>query len=159
MKQIDFGQTVTLVANFGVIFGIVFLVIEVQQNTQTIKAAAVQDSVTTAREQIQLFASDADTNRINMIGVGDPSRLSPEELQRYVWITRSGLLGIQGLFRQWELEILPDDDWEVWEKVLCANTATAGFHALWPENAEILNPRFVARAEACPQFQQYIAEN
>jgi hypothetical protein len=32
MKKIDIGQTVTTVANIGVIFGIVFLALELQQN-------------------------------------------------------------------------------------------------------------------------------
>ena len=34
MKKIDLGQTITILANVGVIVGIVFLVVEIRQNTQ-----------------------------------------------------------------------------------------------------------------------------
>ena len=34
MKKIDVGQTMSVVANFGVLIGIVFLVIELRQNNQ-----------------------------------------------------------------------------------------------------------------------------
>jgi hypothetical protein len=37
MKKIDFGQTVTILANVGVIAGIVFLALEVRQNQETLE--------------------------------------------------------------------------------------------------------------------------
>ena len=40
MKKIDLGQAVTLLANVGVIAGIVFLAVELQQNNELMGAAA-----------------------------------------------------------------------------------------------------------------------
>ena len=37
MKKIDLGQTITILANVGVIAGIIFLAIEIQQNTETLE--------------------------------------------------------------------------------------------------------------------------
>jgi hypothetical protein len=37
MKKIDVGQTITILANIGVIAGIGFLAIEIQQNTETLE--------------------------------------------------------------------------------------------------------------------------
>ena len=37
MKKIDVGQTITILANIGVIAGIFFLGIEIQQNTETLE--------------------------------------------------------------------------------------------------------------------------
>ena len=42
MKKIDFGQTVTLIANIGVIGGIMMLAYELQQNNKLMEAAARQ---------------------------------------------------------------------------------------------------------------------
>jgi len=40
MKKFDFGQTVSLLANLGVIAGIVFLAVELQQNNRLLSAEA-----------------------------------------------------------------------------------------------------------------------
>ena len=41
MKKIDLGQTITILANLGVIAGIVFLAVELQQNNQLMRAEAI----------------------------------------------------------------------------------------------------------------------
>jgi len=40
LKKIELGQTITILANFGVIAGIVFLGIELQQNNDLMEAQA-----------------------------------------------------------------------------------------------------------------------
>ena len=89
MKLNPLNTWLTLAANLGVIAGIIFLALEIQQNTRTMQAAAIQDSTNIARQQILMFATDAETNRIAMIGTEDPTKLSPEERKRYFWINRS----------------------------------------------------------------------
>ena len=42
MKKLDLGQTVTILANIGVIAGIVFLAVELQQNTDSVRSATIQ---------------------------------------------------------------------------------------------------------------------
>ncbi len=42
MKKIDLGQTVSIIANLGVIAGIVFLAIELSQNTDAMRSQTVQ---------------------------------------------------------------------------------------------------------------------
>ena len=42
MKKIDLGQTIQIIANVGVISGIVFLAFELQQNTVASRSAAFQ---------------------------------------------------------------------------------------------------------------------
>jgi len=43
LKKIDLGQTITILANVGVIAGIIFLGIEIQQNTVSSRVNAYQD--------------------------------------------------------------------------------------------------------------------
>lgn len=48
MKKIDLGQAISILANIGVIAGIVFLVVEIQQNTAAIRSQssiAINDSL------------------------------------------------------------------------------------------------------------------
>ena len=41
MKKIDLGQTISILANLGVIAGIVFLAVELRQNNQLLQAEAI----------------------------------------------------------------------------------------------------------------------
>lgn len=43
MKKIDFGQTISILANLGVIAGIVFLGLEIRQNSEALLAGSRQD--------------------------------------------------------------------------------------------------------------------
>ena len=59
MKKIELGQTIAIVANLGVIAGIVFLAIEIEQNTAMIEAEMRQSRTETAVSMTQaLFNSD-----------------------------------------------------------------------------------------------------
>ena len=155
MKKIDIGQTIQVLANLAVLGGIVFLGVEVQQNTRTVQAAAVQDSIEIGRQMLLLYGSDAETNRIVYVGGEDLSRLTPEEQQRYRWLLRAFLTGMQGLFRQWQLGVLPDEDWSVWSQTTCRTAATPSFLGLWDETKEGLTPAFIAYVESsCAVFRQ-----
>jgi len=136
------NQWLTLLANLGVIAGIIFLGLEIQQNTRTMQATAIQESTNVAREQIMMFATDAETNRIAMMGRDSPASLTAEERQRYSWIIRSFWLGMQGLYRQWEMEILPDEEWSVWTITICQNKSGGGEES-WQVNRQNLIPAFV----------------
>lgn len=47
MKKIDLGQAVGILANIGVIAGIIFLVFELQQNNKLLRAEAIGSVVNT----------------------------------------------------------------------------------------------------------------
>ena len=143
MKLDQLNAWLALAANVGVIAGIVFLGLEIRQNTRTMQAAAIQDSTGIAREQILMFATDAETNRIAMVGSEDPSNLNKEEQKRFFWINRSFWLGMQGLYRQWEMGVLPNLEWDVWTKIICENYSSRGGQVHWPGNKQKLIPAFI----------------
>ena len=58
----------------GVIGSLIFVGLEVRQNTVASRAAAIQQSTDVARQQIQWVTGDPEMNRIWMIGNQDPSR-------------------------------------------------------------------------------------
>ena len=45
MKRIDLGQTIQILANVGVVAGIVILAIEIQQNTRSLEVGAYQELI------------------------------------------------------------------------------------------------------------------
>ena len=97
MKKIDLGQSMTILANLGVIAGIFFLAVEVQQNTGMMEAQT-RDSVTSKQIEYYLTISQnefaADTLTKGRLG-----QLNAEstEATAFFFMTTS-------LFRTWENE-------------------------------------------------------
>jgi hypothetical protein len=143
MKIERVNQWLTLLANFGVMIGIIFLILELNQNTQALRANAIQNSTELAREQVMMFSQDADVVRITL--VEDLDELSDIDRRRAFWINRSFVTAMMGLYRQWTLGMLPDEEWENWTRIICSNAANPNFYKLW--NPSTLIPSFVQYVE------------
>jgi hypothetical protein len=137
-----------VVGLLAVVSSIIFLSLEVRQNTQAMQAAGIQDATNVARQQLLLLVGDSEAHRIEMLGHANPDQLTPEELRRYRYLIRSFWLGMQGLFRQWQLGVLPDAEWNVMSGVVCREMATAGVRSGWPSQRDTLIPEFVAFVDA-----------
>ena len=144
MQFDNVNKLLTLMANIGVVAGLIFLAMEVQQNTSALQAGAIQESTNVARQQILALATDKDLVVLNMTPL---EQLDPHDQQRAFWFKRSFWLGMQGLFRQWELGALPDEEWSVWQKVICSNYADPG--QLWSSQRDLLITEFVQFVESC----------
>ena len=147
------GKTIRDMVGFlSVAASLVFVGLEIRQNTRASEATAVQEATNVARQQVQMFALDEDANRINMIGSQTPDALGPEEWSRYRWMVISFFWGMQGLHSQWRLGVLPDDQWTAWHKVICINM-TPGARRVWSV-IDFYPPDFAAVVEGCDSFAQ-----
>jgi len=142
------NQWLTLLANLGVMTGIIFLVVELSQNTQALRANAIQNSTEVGRQQMMMFSQDPDVVRISM--TQDLSELSDIDQRRARLINGSFNFGMMGLFRQWKLGILPDEEWENWTRIICVNVENPNFYEIW--HPETLIPSYVEYVErSCGQ--------
>ena len=127
----------------AIVASLIFVAIEVNQNTRALRAEAIQRSTEVAREQLLLLAENEDVVRISMT---DLSELNDVERQRAFWINRSFMVGMQGLYRQWAMGVLPDEEWAFWTRVLCQNADSPRFREIW--QPETLMPGLVDYVEA-----------
>ena len=139
MKKTGWKDIAEIIAIAAIVASLLVLAIEVNQNTQTLRAEAIQRSTDIARQQIMMYAQSEDIARIVM--EDDLSKLTDVERRRAFWINRSMMLGMQGLFRQWRIGVLPDEEWEFWVKIICVNADDEPFEELW--TPETLMPSFV----------------
>ena len=134
---------IALIANVAVLVGIIFLVVEISQNTQALKASAIQASTSTARENISMLIENP--SLIEIIRK-DPSELTEAERLRGYWLSRHFWLSMQGLYQQWSLGVLPESEWLVWLQTICINTTSErglSGRTDWLQNTDILAPEFV----------------
>jgi hypothetical protein len=83
MKKIDVGQVISILANIGVIAGIVFLVVEIQQNTAAIRSQssiAINDSLAHLN---QALYDNPDLTDIWIRGRESLDDLDPNEAERF----------------------------------------------------------------------------
>ena len=140
MKPNRLNEWLTLIANFGVIAGLIFLGLEVRQNTIATQATAIQESTNVARQQVLTLATNPE---LLELGFKDFDNLNEVERRRLFWSSRSFWLGMQGLWRQWTMGVLPNEEWEMWNQIICDNYADTEF---WPQ---LLIPSFIELVESC----------
>jgi len=83
MKLDKLGQWMTIATNIGVLLGVVFLVIEINQNTEALKA---QDEYANLDQWTAYFmapSQSADLSRVVVKGNASYDNLNPEERLQY----------------------------------------------------------------------------
>src|SRR5437870_5834941 len=117
----QWAHVAEIIAAGAVVSSLAFVGLELRRNTRAVEAATLQSVIDIARQQIQLQVANADVNHIYMVGDSDLTQLSREDQMRFFWQDRSFWLGMQTVFRQWQLGVLPDDEWTVYKKIICLN--------------------------------------
>ncbi len=106
MKKLDLGQTVSILANLGVIAGILFLAVEVSQNQTALEEGnrisamtAAQNSVSNFSSLRTLLAENGELAEIWHRGsIGEP--LTAVETQRFDQICRNEIWAYWGVAAQ-----------------------------------------------------------
>ena len=130
----DFGQAVSVVANLGVIAGLVFLGYELRQNTLISRGAAVQAIAEQVNDWQIEMASNSDWIRIMSFleNGGTYADLSTEDIIRYRLVVTPTVRIMENRFRQVRLGIIDASELDVGGGK--ANTSwyrSAHFKAFW----------------------------
>ena len=147
MKKIELGQTITILANIGVIAGILFLAFELRQNNQFL-AAQVSYAHHEAERQRRspIIANDGGITEIVIKSVNQ-EELTQVEDYRLLILYNNMLEDFEWQFREVQAGRLPEDRLNV-----------SNWRAVWNQ------PRLVqsferSRANRDPAFVAYWQEN
>ena len=158
MKKIDAGQAITILANLGVIGGIMFLAYEMRQNTNAIQAYTLQGLMDLST--VYLHDSSTDPEFVRLLErsmTTEPDDVANIELRQMQRIIRGQLFRYQSAFLHWRRGSLGDQDWEAYEKTMCDSEGVFGAsfqQRFWPEERTRLPEEFVDFLEGCnPVFE------
>ncbi len=140
-----------LIGSGAVLLGLIFVGLELRQNTAAVEAASLQDQTDASTEFLLLIASDPDLTRILIAGSADPSQLDDLDSRRYFFLVRSRWLRMQNAYRQWRRGTLSEEDWTLYEGLICrqGTTGIIQFESTWNEHRSALLDEFVAFVEDC----------
>jgi hypothetical protein len=128
----------------AVVASLIYLALQIRQNTQEVRAAAVDSVIASIREWTRPVIENAEAAEIFYLGCQDPEQL--DELQRYRFIAMvfTWLKTAENFHYKHQQGVLDPDVWNAWTVMLSAYIAQPGFQAYWRERRAPFTPAFGA---------------
>lgn len=145
------GAIGDIVGAVAVVISLVYLAIQVRQNTRAIAAQAARDALAAVREFNQHLMVNPPLARIFRIGQEDPSALTESELEQFVHIVFTFLKTAEAVHAQSMKGTLDADTWRAWERVFMTWARSPGFAAYWSIRKDLFTPAFQALCDAWPE--------
>ena len=138
----------------AVLLGLVFVGLELRQNTYAVEAATFQSLTDASNEFIMSIATDAELTKIYTSGLSDVTQLSEDEYQRFLMVVRSYWVRMQNVFSQWQRGTLSDQDWRLYQAVICgapegSSEPADGITTTFDEHRIILSAEFQDFVDDC----------
>ena len=122
------GETVGAIAVFATL---IYLAMQIRQNTSSVRAAAVDAAITHVSNIRQGIFASADVADIYVEGSKDPTALDEKSLVRYRLLTHNILLSISNIHAQSELTGLSQSNWESQKPIIKRIVSTSGGTWFW----------------------------
>jgi|TARA_B110000438_G_C15320981_1_gene439520 hypothetical protein len=145
--KVSFEIWIQLLGMLGVLGGLIFVGLEMQQSQRIAIAGQIQ-----ARNQMLLdnqlaFLGEEPIGR-SILSQGNPITFNPESLSEEefaVWyqIMQTRAITIQNAFQQYQLDLLPDDVWEQATERILSHWTNCHIRPIW-------------YTSAVPSFQRYL---
>ena len=146
----DLMSTAQLLGNFGEFFGaiavvatLIYLAVQIRQNTRVARIATLQQWVTTVGTVNTAISQSGDLSRIYRAGVEDPKSLEPHERTQFNTYLFQLFNTYESLFFQAEQGAIDQIFFEAKMETMRANLANPGVRGWWDTFATgNLDPRF-----------------
>jgi hypothetical protein len=115
----DLRSKVEIVGLVAVVLGLLFVGIEVRQNTAAMQAETLQGLNDSSQEYLLLLASNPELVEIRQKAATDPNSMNAIEVQQYFFLERTRWLRSQNAYFQHQRGTLGDSDWETYSHLVC----------------------------------------
>ena len=132
----------------AVLVGLIFVGLELRQNTAAMQAATFQDLVHASSEFNTAIATDPDLRRIYFAGWQNPERLDESDREAWLLLQASYWMRMQNVFNQYQRGTLIDSDWQIYRPSICGSARSPGGSVYWPDDVNLNSP-FKEFLESC----------
>jgi len=148
MKKLDLGQTMAIVANVGVIAGIVFLAFELRQNNRQLELQSYQGWVA-ANLQLNMALTDPTLSEIMALGNIDSANLSEESFISFAMWNMGVMQMAQAVDYLYRSGSLDRNLWEAEINRAAGFLSVPGVRQWWDAGGKTqLTPQFVELMES-----------
>lgn len=114
----DLGNIGDIVAAIGVIASLIYVAIQIRQNsdqikqnTNSVQASVELEDVRASSDFLTTLAVNPDLARIWRVGLSAPHDLTEDEGLRFAMLMGSAFFALEGPFRQYKRGLLSEDSW------------------------------------------------
>jgi hypothetical protein len=138
------GAIGELVSAFAVLATLLYLSIQIRQNSKMMKANSKQSISDATQQMIYKMLDEPEVAHKMLNGGGD---LDGIEFTKAYLLTRAMFRGYEAQIYQHEVGLLDEKEWHELKKVIEETSNFPGFHQLWPELANSVSPSLKAIVE------------
>ncbi len=142
MKKIDLGQTISIFANVGVIAGILFLAIELQQNNDLLSAQARAARIELKTSFEGSLYQNVELAEIIARAHANDELTDAEEI-RLLWLGRRMLTSFQYVYSEYQQGMIEESAISTAEWRIAYHQLIPHMEEAWSSYRDGLNPEFV----------------
>ncbi len=151
MSLTDLASLGSFVSGVAVAITLVFLVVQLRQNTLAVRAAASQAHSTLYTEISNIVSVNADMARIWRLGTGDIGTLNDDERVRFISYCSTIFRFMESARLQWRSGQLDREPWMELEAEIKDFAQHPGVRSYWELRRNWHGPEFRAWFEALPR--------
>lgn len=136
------GAFADIIAALGVIGSLIYVAIQVRQNTRSLNRASAQAIILSRTESARYLGNDVTITDLYWRGGDDPESLSEEEWKRYFWLWSATLRPVELAFLDHAEGNMEDKLWAGQNHALEFWFSKPGFERMLAEYGETLHPDF-----------------
>jgi len=146
MKKIDIGQTIQILANVGVLAGIIFLIFEIQQNTVVAEMQAADDYLASTSELNIAVSQSAELAEL-LVKSRNGDELTEAEGVRVRLIHANLLRSWSRLYFLHERGVFDDSLWNIQRSDMRRNLESPDIVSYWESRRDQFDPGLNALIE------------
>ena len=121
---------------------LIFLTIQVRQNTQALRSAAAQNALEMAEAMYEPIMGDPVLAELLPRGMVNPDSLNDIEMARFTAFWQNGFFTAQNWFFQWKQGALDAAIWAGWSKIFADISHTPGVGRFWQLRRQYFSDEF-----------------
>ena len=150
MSLEDLGNIGEFVAAVGVIISLIYLALQIRQNTASIRTSTQHQLASVFAAANVIMGSSPDAAWVYLRGLQDPDELTEEEVARFASLLQAASRLYENVFYQRQAGALADPAWFGWVQSMKATFSGPGARAWWKAR------RFMFHSEFCQFIEMEI---
>ena len=143
------GNIGDFVGGIAVILTLIYLAVQIRDNTRSTRLAAMQSTMLSAQNVGKLPAQDRDLARVVRVGLAAPDDLDEDEFQQFRYYLINYLRVHEDMFVQHKAGVIDDETWRARASSLGTIFSTPGGRKIW-DASNAYRPDFQAWMNSHP---------
>lgn len=141
----------------AVVASLVYVAVQVKQNTRELRSAGADSVVESIRDWHKILFQTAGTFEVFWSGLQDQESLDPKDRAKFMMIAFSFFKTVENLHFKYESGDLDEAVWRAWSVMLHSFIEHPGFQAYWRVRRSAFTPVFQSWVESSMDSEELVS--